>query len=275
VVVAEVPFPLRDAHEVVDAILSRVTERTRLALIDHVTAPTGFIVPVEALVKELAARGVDTLLDGAHALGMIPLQLDRIGAAYYTANAHKWLCAPKGAAVLHVRRDRQERIHPLVVSHGYDPAATGNRFRAEFDWNGTDDPTAHLSMPENIRYLGGLLPGGWPELQERNHALAARAREILCEAVGIPKPTPDAMLGSLAAIPLPPAAPGSPAAANVGASLLDQAGLARWLRERGVEPIVFSWPRPGNIVLRVSAQLYNDEAQYRRLAALLREALGA
>ena len=133
-------------------------------------------MPVVRLVGELRARGVETLVDGAHAPGMVPLSLDELGAAYYTGNAHKWLCAPKGAAFLHVRRDRHADLHPLVISHGY----LGG-LRAEFDWTGTCDPTPWLCIPEAVRYLGSLLPGGWPEVMATNRALALDARSLLLE----------------------------------------------------------------------------------------------
>jgi isopenicillin-N epimerase len=268
VVTAAVPFPLDSAEAIVQPLLRAVTPRTRLALLDHVTSPTGLVFPIERLVAELRERGVETLVDGAHAPGMLPLDLRRLGAAYYTGNAHKWLCAPKGAAFLHVRRDLQGSLHPLVISHGYDPEGEGRRFRAEFDWAGTADPTAWLTIPECIRYLGGLLPGGWPELMARNRALALRARAILCDALSVPAACPESLLGSLASLPLPAPAPEAPA------SRLDHEGVMNWLRERGVESWLFLWPGPGGKLVRVSAQLYNHEEQYRRLGRLLREALG-
>jgi len=269
VTVAAVPFPIVEESEVVGVVLEAVTPRTRLVLLDHVTSPTALVFPVERLVAELSARGVDTLVDGAHALGMVPLQLDRLGASFATGNAHKWLCAPKGAAFLHVRKDRRSAIHPATISHGFDPKSGGSRFRAEFDWTGTADPTPFLSVPAAIRYLGGLLPGGWPELMERNRALALAARRTLCEALGVPSPCPEAMIGAMASIPLP-----EPARDSVAASL-DHEGLMSWFRQRGVETWLARWPAsPGGMLVRVSAQLYNTGDQFARLAALLGEALG-
>jgi isopenicillin-N epimerase len=197
---------------------------------------------------------------------MVPLSLDALGAAYYTGNAHKWLCAPKGTAFLHVRRDRQTAVHPLVISHGYDPEQDGRRFLEEFDWTGTSDATGWLVLPECIRYLGGLLPGGWPEMQARNRALALHARDLLCDALGATAPAPDGLIGSLASVALPAARAGSLAAT------LDFEQLALWTRTRGIESWFFPWS--GGTLVRASAQVYNDESQYVRLAALLREALG-
>jgi isopenicillin-N epimerase len=259
VVVATVPFPLGAEDEVVAAVLERVSPRTRLALIDHVTSPTALVLPVARLVAELRARGVETLVDGAHAPGMVPLALATLGAAYYTGNAHKWLCAPKGAAFLHVRRDCQADLHPTVISHGY-----GRGFRAEFGWTGTCDPTPWLCTPDAIRFVGGLLPGGWPEVMAANRALALAARSLLCNQLGIGAPAPDAMIGSMASVPLPAPAPGSVAAR------LDSEGLCAWFRERGVRTWLYHHPVP---LLRVCAQLYNDLDQFRRLASLLAEAL--
>ena len=269
VVTVPVPFPLESDGLLVERLLAAVTKHTRLALLDHVTSPTALVFPIARLVAALRERGVETLVDGAHAPGTVPIDLDALGAGYYTGNAHKWLCAPKGAAFLHVRRDLQGSVHPLVISHGYEPDQDGRRFREEFDWTGTCDPTAWLVLPDCIRFLGGLLPGGFAELQARNRTLALRARDLLCEALGVPPACPDHLIGSLASLPLPVAAPGSPVA------VLDHEALAGWTRARGVESWFCRWSVPSGRLVRVSAQVYNHEAQYHRLASLLQEALVA
>jgi isopenicillin-N epimerase len=268
VVVAPVPFPLAGEDEIVAPLLAAVTPRTRLALIDHVSSPTALVFPVQRLVGELQARGVDVLVDGAHAPGMVPLALDAIGAAYSVGNAHKWLCAPKGAAYLHVRRDRQAAIHPGVISHGHEPDQPGARFLDEFDWTGTSDPTAWLSIPACLRQLGALLDGGWPALMARNRELALAARDLLCESLRLPLPAPASMIGSIASVPLPLAAADSPVAR------LGHEALMGWFRARGVETWFYPWPCAGGKLIRVSAQLYNELPDYRRLAGLLREAMG-
>jgi len=261
VVVADLPFPCRNEEQLIAAVMNCVSPRTRLALLDHVTSPTALILPVGRLVCELENRGIDTLVDGAHAPGMVPLGLTSLGAAYYTGNAHKWLCAPKGAAFLHVRRDRQRELHPTVISHGYTSG-----FHAEFDWTGTVDPTPWLCIPESLRYIGGLLPGGWPQVMATNRTLALQARDWLLGSLRIDAPCPDSMIGSMASIPLPTPRLGSVAAGR------DAKGLHDWFRERGVETWIHPRPVP---LLRISAQLYNKLDQFKHLASLLEEALRA
>ncbi|HEY4883401.1 MAG TPA: aminotransferase class V-fold PLP-dependent enzyme [Myxococcales bacterium] len=266
VAIAKVPWPIAGPWQVVDAVLGAVTDRTRLALIDHVTSPTGLVFPVQEIVRRLDQRGIDTLVDGAHAPGMLPLNVRETGAAWYTGNCHKWLCAPKGAAFLHVRRDRQQELRPLVISHGANSARPDRpRFRLEFDWGGTDDPTPFLCVPHALRFLGGLLPGGWPELMERNRALAARGRRLLCEALRIEAPAPEQMLGSLASVPLPDFAGAMPPARGVPWHPLQKA----LLEKHGIEVPVAPFPAPPKQLIRISAQIYNSEDQFKRLAAAL------
>jgi isopenicillin-N epimerase len=267
-VVAAVPFPLENGAQIIEAVLARVTPRTQLALLDHVTSPTGLVFPIERLVRELAGRGVETLVDGAHAPGMLPLELRKLGAAYYTGNCHKWLCAPKGAGFLHVRRDLQKYIHPLVISHGANSRrADRSRFLIEFGWTGTGDPTACLSVPEAIRFIGSLLPGGWPAVMQRNRQLALAARARLCQALDVAPPCPEDLIGSLAAVPLSDAREEQPPVSPLYLDPLQD----RLLERHQIEAPIVPWPAPPKRLVRVSAQLYNSLPQYERLAAALAE----
>ncbi len=268
--VAVIPFPVASPDAVLEAVLAKVTPRTRLALLDHITSPTGIILPIERMVAELQRRGVETLVDGAHAPGMVPVDLRALGAAYYSANCHKWICAPKGSAFLWVRRDRQADIHPLTISHGATGVRPGrSRFRLEFDWTGTLDPTAWLTVPKAIAYMGSLVSGGWPALMARNRALALAARELLCAAAGSAPPSPDGMIGSLASIVLPD----SPTV-ETGWRIRDPI-QGRLFDDWGIELPIMRWPAPPKRLLRISVQLYNTPGQYVHLAEALRKELAA
>jgi isopenicillin-N epimerase len=269
VVVVTLPFPVASADDIVAAVIAAVTPRTKLALLDHITSPTGLILPVERLIAELGARGVETLIDGAHAPGMVPLDLRTLGATYYSGNCHKWLCAPKGSAFLWVRPDHQAGVRPLTISHGANARTHLPRFRVEFDWTGTSDPTAWLTVPKAIDYLGSLLPGGWPALMARNRALALEARRLLCDAAGTAAPCPESMLGSLAAVVLPDGR-----VRELGWHERDPI-QGRLFDAWGIEVPVMSWPAPPRRLIRISAQLYNDRAHYVRLAEALSKELAA
>ena len=261
VVVAEVPFPVRDAGQVVEAVLGQVTARTRFALIDHVTSPTGLVFPLEALVPVLERRGVATMIDGAHAPGMVPFSLDALGASFATGNLHKWVCAPKGAGYLHVRADLQQQVRPLVISHGANsPRSDRSRFRLEFDWLGTLDPTAWLCVPKALEVMAGLHPRGWDGVREANHALVVEGRAVLLRALGLDAPAPDSMLGSLASVILPRGPTGP------GGLLIDPLQEALF-REHRIEVPVFTFGTAR--CLRISAQRYNTLADYEKLARVL------
>jgi isopenicillin-N epimerase len=277
VVVASVPFPLSSSQQVTDALLHCVTPRTRLAVVDHITSATALVWPLRELVAELAAHGVETLIDGAHAAGQVPLSIPELGASFYAGSLHKWVSAPKGAGFLWVRRDRQPAIHPLAISHGANSARTDrSRFRLEFDWTGTADPSAHLAVPDAIRFGEELLPCGWEALRSRNHHLALEGRDIVCAALGIEPPAPDLMLGSMASIALP----GEWGDGSVQGVDLYGDPVHDALDAQGLQVMITPWPQrpdggPWRRLVRISAAAYNDSAQYRRLAAALPAAISA
>ena len=277
VVLAHVPLTPGGPAAVAEAILAAATPRTRLAVISHVTSPTALVFPIADIVRELGARGIDTLVDAAHAPGMVPIDISALGAAYWTGNAHKWLCAPKGAAVLHVRRDRQAHVRPLVISHGANDARTDrSRFRLEFDWTGTSDPTPFLSIPAAIGFVEGLAPGGWPEVMASNRALVLAGRQAVASRLGVEPGAGDALVGAMAAVPLPiPLGGGDAAAEELRRQLFD---------EDRIEVPVHGWPvlaarepgaAPFGVVIRISAQWYNELSDYERLADALAARLPA
>ncbi len=280
VVVAKIPFPITSSDVVLGALLERVGPRTKLCLIDQITSPTALIFPIDAIVRALADRGVDALVDAAHAPGMVPMSLEETGAAYTTGNFHKWLCAPKGAAFLHVRRDKRDRVRPLVVSHGANATrADRSRFRLEFDWTGTWDPSAYLAVPSAIRFLEAL-PGGLAAWMRDNHEAAVRTRRHVTAALGLDAPCPDAMLGAMFSLFLP----------AQGARI--EALHERLYDHARVEVPIFMWPQgpvhvggtgstyPVDVgrdsafaVLRVSTPRYVEPSWIERLLAALRAEL--
>ncbi|GDY03369.1 isopenicillin-N epimerase [Planctomycetota bacterium] len=265
IVTAPILFPLATNQQVISAVLAHATARTKLLLIDHVTSATGTVFPVAELVAQFTARGIDTLVDGAHAPGMLPLDLDRLGAAYYTGNCHKWLCTPKGAALLHVRRDRQAQIRPLAISHGANSMRTDrSRFRLEFDFTGTCDPSPWLCIPSALRFLNSLLPGGMLALRKHNHDLAVLGRARLCNALQSEPPVPAAMLGSLASVILR-----TSTALPEGPLALDPLQL-HLFDEHKIEVPVMRWQQPKLRMLRISPQIYNTVEQYDFLAQAVR-----
>jgi isopenicillin-N epimerase len=265
-VVADVPFPIRSPDEVVAAIERALGPRTTLVLIDHVTSPTGLVLPVEAIVRLCHARGVRVLVDGAHAPGMLPLDLAALGADYYTGNCHKWLCAPKGCAFLHVRRELQHEVRPVTISHGHNTPQVGrSRYLTEFDWPGTYDPTPVLCLPTAVEWLAAQDPRGLVGVMARNRSLALQARALLCETLGLTPPAPEEMLGALVTLPLPPGpAPEGP---------LDPLHVALYERHHIEVPVVH-FPRPGTRWFRIAAQLHNDLEDYRALGRALAAELG-
>jgi isopenicillin-N epimerase len=250
-VIAAIPLPIPQPDEIVARFVERLTERTKLAIVDHVTSPTAAIFPVERIVTECRLAGVPVLVDAAHGSGMLDVDLTRLQPDFWTGNFHKWVCAPKGAAALFVAPEHRERIRPLVPSHGY-----GGSFRDEFDWTGTHDPTPYLSVPAALDFLGGL---GWRRIRRHNHELAAYGSRIVSEAVGTTSPVPAESFGSMAVVALPPWVATTQEDADAAQAVLYE--------QHRIEVPFTVWNGRG--LVRLSAQAYNAPSHYERLAEAL------
>lgn len=252
----ELPLPLVDPDDVVEAIWAGVSPRTRVLVLSHLTSPTAVILPVEELVRRAREQGILTFIDGAHAPGQVPLDLEALGADFYTGNCHKWMLSPKGAAFLHVRRERQDLIEPLAVSWGWRAVPAGpSRFIDEQEWTGTRDPSAYLAV---LSALAFLREHDWAAVAARCRELTRQARGLLLAETGLaPLCAPEPWLAQMVAAPLP---------------AVDPVRLGTALRERhAIEvPITTHAGRPW---LRVSLQAYNSLADIEKLIDALRAEL--
>ena len=257
---ARIDLPVESTHQVVEDVWSRVTDRTRVLCVDHVTSPTALILPVRELVRRARRAGILTVIDGAHAPGQLDLDLADLGADVYVGNCHKWLLAPKGAGFLWVRGDLQPQIEPLVVSWGWRSDRPGpSRFVDEQEWTGTRDPAACLAVPAALAFRRAH---DWPRVQSRCHGLLRELRERIGRLTGLLPICPDdrQWFAQMHALPLPPC---------------DHAAVQRELRERfRIEIPVLEWR--GRRFLRVSIQGYSTrrdaDALVEALAQLLKDA---
>ncbi|NJK90012.1 MAG: aminotransferase class V-fold PLP-dependent enzyme [Myxococcales bacterium] len=265
-----VKLPVSSEEDVLESLSSSVGPRTRYAMVSHITSPTALVFPIRRVCAALEARGVRVLVDGAHTLGQVPLDVDAIGASWFVGNAHKWLCAPKSAGFL-VVKDESCVVKPLVWSHEIED----EDWQRSFDWTGTFDPSSLLSIPAAIQFLqGGDAAEGFARHMARNHELAVNARELLLDRLKAERPAPAQMLGAMAFVPLPPG-PGPLS----GAFASPPTDLERHLEDHGIQVPLVIWPGPPHRGVRISCQAYNTFDEYRTLADVLtsgleREAVG-
>ena len=193
----DLPLPVVSSDSLADSILNALSPRTKLLVIDHITSPTALIFPIEKIVAVCNQRNVDTLIDGAHGPGMVPIDINKLSPTYYSGNLHKWACCPKGCAFLWIRPDRQSQIHPMIISHFLDQGML-----KEFAWQGTRDFAAWYAIPAAIEFMSNI---GWPKIMSHNHALAVWVNQMLCARWNVESiaPPDGSLLGSMATIPLP------------------------------------------------------------------------
>ncbi|MDG2292510.1 MAG: aminotransferase class V-fold PLP-dependent enzyme [Phycisphaerales bacterium] len=252
----DVSVPVVSPRDTVQNVLDAMNKHTRLVVIDHITSSTGLRMDVETIVGACRNQGIDVLVDGAHAPGMVELDITALDPTWYVGNLHKWVCAPIGAGFLWSAASRRDEVHPAVISHGYLEG-----YAAEFDWQGTRDMTAWRCVPHAIEWMDSTW--GWDRIRAHNHALACWAHQVLSNAWGVDhlSPLDGSLLGSMATLRLPE---------GVRPKFNDFESLQRHIRSRfGIEVPIFEWN--GQWLLRVSAQVYNRPEQYMALADAILE----
>ena len=260
VVAAPIPLPLTSAEAFTEAVRARITPRTRVLFLSHITSATALVFPIETIIAEARARGIATVIDGAHTPGHIPLDLTARGADYYAGNCHKWLMAPKGSAFLYVRRDLQAGINPLVISHGWtlqadQPGSTGGFGNAAFvdmiEVQGTRDPAALLTVPDAIAFRH---QHGWDQIAARCRDLAQETAARVVTLTGVPPLSGPAFCApQMVAMQVPACEPVA----------LKLALLADY----GIEIPVYDWQ--DRTIVRLSVQGYNTVAEMDRLVGAL------
>lgn len=248
-----IPLPVTTHEDFVERFWSQVNAKTKIIFLSHITSPTALRFPVEEICQRAREAGILTIIDGAHAPGQIPLDLEAVGADFYTGALHKWLCTPKGAAFLYARRPVQDLLEPLVVSWGWEAEEPGpSRFVDHHQWQGTRDISAYLSVPAAIQFQRDH---DWDTVRAGCHQLAVVTRRRLLELIGGDPICPEGpeWMGQMCALRLPE---------------MDWQGLQQRLVEaHKIE--VFLWPWNETPMLRVSFQAYNDQADADRLIEAL------
>jgi isopenicillin-N epimerase len=249
-VTCSVPLPRGGSEELVDAILSRTSDKTRMAIVDHIASPTGLVFPVKRLVKELHDRGVLVMVDAAHAPGMVNLSIKDLAPDFWTGNFHKWCCSPRGSAGLWVKEEHRKSIKPVITSW-----FANEDYPSSFRWLGTDDYTPYLAVPAALEFMERL---GWNRVRSHNKALSRYGRDVVNGALGAEPimPGQEEMFEAMTLLRLP-----SGSVATDEEARLLQARLANVF---GVESCPVAWNGKG--YLRLSAQVYNAAGEYDRLA---------
>jgi len=248
-----IPLPIESDESLLEHLWQGVTPHTKVIFISHITSPTALIFPIEKLCQRARAAGIITVIDGAHAPGHIPLNLDAPGADFYVGNCHKWLCAPKGSAFLYARPERQELLQPLIVSWGWESEEPGvSTFQDFFGWVGTDDPASYLSVPAAIAFQH---EHNWDAVRLACHELASFARQQITTLFDTEPICPDSShwWGQMCTIQLPDG---------------DAHSLQTRLREEwSIEIPIIPWNN--HRYIRLSIQGYNSPADVERLLLAL------
>lgn len=264
--VATIHYPVLDEKNILEAIENSITPKTTVALIDYITSASAIIFPIKKIINLLQSKGIKVIVDAAHAPGMIDFNIDVLQPDFFVANCHKWICSPKGSALLYVAPQHQADVNPLVISHYNDMAeGTAAHWSNQFMWDATHDYSAYIGVKDAIDYMPTLVNGGWDAIKKHNHELVWKAANNIANALGVQLPAPQEMIGSICNIPMPNGqAPSKKFHSNV--ALKDVL-----FKKYKIEVPIFMFPIAPTQWLRISAQLYNTKEQYEYLLECLEE----
>ncbi|MAI67392.1 MAG: hypothetical protein CMJ26_05910 [Phycisphaerae bacterium] len=245
----EIELPVKNQESILEVFFNAISRKTKLVVIDHVSSSSAIVFPVQEIIALCKEKGVLVVVDGAHAPGMLNLNIDELDADWYVGNLHKWVCAPIGAGFVYASPPQREKTHPMTVSHWY-----GQGFTQEFDWQGSKDISPWLASAKAVEWGAAI---DWSKIRFHNHALATRMQHCLVESWGVEPLSPlnGSMIGSMATVPLPDSCPQTMAECS---QLQDQL-----FTQYKIEVPVFELQGRG--YLRVSAQLYSREDHVKQL----------
>ncbi len=266
--VAIINYPICSKDDILKSIEQAITPKTTIALIDYITSSTGFIMPVEEIIELLHKKNITVIIDGAHAPGMIPLHIDTLKADYFVGNCHKWICSPKGSAIMYVAPHLQQNFYPLVISH-YNDMNEGStkHWSNQFFWDGTHDYSSYLCIKDAIETMPSIIEGTWTDIQKQNRELVLKAGKYIANKLQAEVPVPDTMVGSILNIPLPD---GNIPSTKFHTNTVLQNIL---FKKYNIEAPIFNFPAAPKQWLRISAQLYNSIEQYEYLCDCLLQEL--
>jgi len=262
----QIPFPLQDENQILEALNDGISPRTSMAMIDYISSATGILFPIKKIIELLHSKGIKVIVDAAHAPGMIDFVLDELNADYFVANCHKWICSPKGSAFVYVNPKHQQTYKPIFYSFYNDwNTESAAHWSNQFIWEGTKDYSAYLCIKEAIEYLPSLIDGGWSELKHHNKSLALKGAKYIGDKLELELPVPESMLGSIITIPL-----WDDKIPTINFNYYTEVKNILYDQYK-IEVPCFFFPQAPKQYFRISAQLYNSMEQYEYLAASLLE----
>ncbi|XP_060085055.1 uncharacterized protein LOC132564420 [Ylistrum balloti] len=251
-------FPVTSKDQVISMVEKTLSSGVRLAVFDHIPSNAPVILPLKEIISICKERGVPVLVDGAHALGALPLDLRALDPDYYVSNAHKWFCCPKGSAFLYVRKELKAQTRPLVISHGF-----GSGFNSEFMWAGLHDYSPFLAMHVNMNFWEDI---GNKKIQQYMYTLCRESCDLLTSLWHTKLAAPMEMFGCMALVELPRQLYHSNTAAtySTGEAIQNQL-YHQYNIEVPVKCI------QGTLYIRLSCHIYNELAEYEKLGKCVLE----